>query len=271
MATRGGLPVLLRRAGRDDGGTVGHAREACPAKLGSPSCAREDGDMLQGASTAATGLPGPRSRLSLPQWPRWPEPGRSRRSATTDLRALGQPALRLWRSTRRSSSTGDRRQGTKSSSCSKVSARFPPRGVMPRWPYWTSCLRIILVDGESTALLVNRRAEQILSEQDGFGTQDGKLSAARPMDTARLRRMIARTWHLARGSSSHASDGLQLTRPSGRRPLVIRIVPLRPKIQALAVLISDPETRTPVGRELVAPALPVDADRGAAGRCPRRG
>ena len=75
-------------------------------------------------------------------------------------------------------------------------------------------------DGESTALLVNRRAEQILSEQDGFGTQDGKLSAARPMDTTRLRRMIARTWHLARGSSSHASDGLQPTRPSGRRPLV---------------------------------------------------
>jgi PAS domain-containing protein len=73
---------------------------------------------------------------------------------------------------------------------------------------------IILVDGESTALLVNRRAEQILSEQDGFGTQDGKLSAARPMDTARLRRMIARTWHLVRGSGSHASDGLQLTRPS---------------------------------------------------------
>jgi hypothetical protein len=42
---------------------------------------------------------------------------------------------------------------------------------------------IILVDGESTALLVNRRAEQVLGEQDGLSTPGGKLATARPTDT----------------------------------------------------------------------------------------
>jgi DNA-binding CsgD family transcriptional regulator len=105
---------------------------------------------------------------------------------------------------------------------------------------------IILVDSESTALLVNRRAERILGERDGLGTHGGKLSGGRPVDTTQLRQRVARTWRLARGPGPHPSDGFQLARPSGRRSLVIRIVPLQPKIDALAVLVCDPETRTPV-------------------------
>jgi DNA-binding CsgD family transcriptional regulator len=58
--------------------------------------------------------------------------------------------------------------------------------------------------------------------------------------------MIARTWHLAHGPGPHASDVLQLARPSGRKPLIIRIVPLQPKFGMLAVLVCDPEARTAV-------------------------
>jgi DNA-binding CsgD family transcriptional regulator len=110
---------------------------------------------------------------------------------------------------------------------------------------------IILVDCDSTALLVNRRAERVLGEQDGFDTQGGKLVAARPTDTTRLRQSIARTWRLAHGPGPHPSDGFQLARPSGRRPLVIRIVPLQPRIDALAVVVCDPETRTAVEQRLL--------------------
>ena len=63
--------------------------------------------------------------------------------------------------------------------------------------------------------------------------------------------MIARTWRLADGPGPHASDGFQLARPSGRNSLVIRIVPLKPKIAALAVLVCDPETRTQVDQSLL--------------------
>jgi DNA-binding CsgD family transcriptional regulator len=110
---------------------------------------------------------------------------------------------------------------------------------------------VIVVDGEGAVLLVSRRAEQILTQRDGLVTHGGKLAASRPVDTARLRRMIARTWRLADGPDRHASDGLQLARPSGRNPLVIRIVPLKPKIAALAVLVCDPETRTQVDQSLL--------------------
>jgi DNA-binding CsgD family transcriptional regulator len=110
---------------------------------------------------------------------------------------------------------------------------------------------IIVINGDGVALLVSRRAEQILAQRDGLVTHGGKLAASRPADTARLRRMIARTWRLADGPGPHASDGFQLARPSGRNSLVIRIVPLKPKIAALAVLVCDPETRTQVDQSLL--------------------
>jgi DNA-binding CsgD family transcriptional regulator len=105
---------------------------------------------------------------------------------------------------------------------------------------------IIVIDGEGVALLVSRRAEQILAQRDGLVTHGGRLAASRPADTARLRRMIARTWRLADGPGPYASDGLQLARPSGRNALIIRVVSLKPRVAALAVLVCDPETRTQV-------------------------
>jgi PAS domain-containing protein len=110
---------------------------------------------------------------------------------------------------------------------------------------------VIVVDGEGVVLLVSRRAEQILSQLEGLVTYGGRLAASRPADTARLRKMIARTWRLADGPGSPASDALQLARPSGKTPLVIRIVPLKPNIAALAVLVSDPETRARVDQSLL--------------------
>jgi DNA-binding CsgD family transcriptional regulator len=207
--------------------------------------------MLQGASTAATALPGPR------------------------FSARPAPMASVARTSRVASERYDRRSHSGSTHAGAVPIDAAPA------PHWRQaaghqieqlqqgvaailtrsdaalalldCLPfgIVLVDRESTALLVNRRAEQVLGEQDGLVTHGGKLSAARATDTTQLRQSIARTWRLAHGPGPHPSDGFQLARPSGRRPLVIRIVPLQPRIDALAVVVCDPETRRPVEQRLL--------------------
>ena len=63
--------------------------------------------------------------------------------------------------------------------------------------------------------------------------------------------MIARTWRLADGPGPHASDGLQLARPSGRSSLVIRIVPLNQRSQAWRSWYAIPSTRTQVDQSLL--------------------
>jgi PAS domain-containing protein len=203
--------------------------------------------MLQGASTAATGLPGPRfSAQPAPMAPvvrtrsvgseRYDGPQRARSTTPTGALAVDGALVPHWRQ-----AAGHQIEQLQQGVAAILTRSNAALALLDCLPFG-----IILVDCESTVLLVNRRAERILSEQDGLSTQGGKLSAASPVDTARLRHRIARTWRLACGPGPHASDALQLTRPSGRRSFVIRMVPLKPKIDALAILIFDPETRTAV-------------------------
>ena len=229
---RGGVPVQLRRRAAMRRRRSDTRGRRVTVKPGSRLREGRDGEMLQGASIAASGLPGPRF-AAQPPMATVARTAESRRSATTDLRARGQSALRAmavdaalvqhWRQ-----AAGHQIEQLQQGVAAILTRSDAAVAVLDFLPFG-----IILVDGESTALLVNRRAEQILSEHDGLGTQGGKLSAARPTDTTRLRQMIARTWHLAHGPGPHPSDGLQLARPSGRRPLVIRIVPLKTQDRGL--------------------------------------
>ena len=206
--------------------------------------------MLQGASTAATDYRALHSPLSAPMAkvargrPIAPEryDGLSHAGSTrTGATAADTALVQHWRQ-----SAGHQIEQLRQGVAAILTQSDAAMAVLDFLPFG-----VVIVDCEATVLLVSRHADQILSQQDGLGTQDGKLTASRPTDTTGLRRMIARTWHLAHGPGPHASDGLQLTRPSGRRSFVIRIVPLKPKIEALAVLISDPETRTPVEQSLL--------------------
>ena len=197
--------------------------------------------MLQGASIAANGLPSPRfsmgavARTNPAASERYDRPPHARSAGA----AVDTALLPHWR---QAAQIEQLQQGVAAiltrSDAALALLDFLPFG-------------IILVDSESTALLVNRRAEQMLGEQDGLGTQGGKLAAALSTDTTQLRQSIARTWRLAHGPGSHPSDGFQLTRPSGRKPLVIRIVPLQPRINVLAVVVCDPETRRQVEQRLL--------------------
>jgi DNA-binding CsgD family transcriptional regulator len=202
--------------------------------------------MLQGASMPANGVPIPRfsmatvARTSPSASERYDEASHPRSTHAGAAAVDGAPVPH-WRQ-----AAGHQIEQLQQGVAAILTRSDAALAVLDFLPFG-----IILVDGDSTALLVNRRAEQVLGEQDGLSTPGGKLAATRPTATTRLRQSIARTWRLAHGPGPHPSDGFQLARPSGRKPLVIRIVPLQPRIDALAVVVCDPETRRPVEQRLL--------------------
>jgi DNA-binding CsgD family transcriptional regulator len=112
---------------------------------------------------------------------------------------------------------------------------------------------VVLLDATARALYANRAAEAMFREADGIGVDAAGLRAATPVQTAQLRRAIAR----ATGASGEVAEGgsLQLERPSARRMLVAVVMPLpaptagSPVATAKAVVfVSDPER---------VPAVPV--------------
>ena len=195
--------------------------------------------MLEVGSVAASGLPGPRFPAQPPAIGKATRdrPGevahydRSWRTVSTSgAGAVGTAPVQRWRQ-----SAGHHVEQLQQGVAAILTRSEAALAVLDCLPFG-----VVVIDGEGTALLVSWRAEQILSQRDGLVTHGGKLAASRPTDTTRLRRMIARTWRLAQEPGPHPSDGLQLLRSSGRTALVVRIVPLQPKIAALAVWSAIP-------------------------------
>src|SRR5262245_34894931 len=73
---------------------------------------------------------------------------------------------------------------------------------------------VILLDASGRFRRANHHAQRLLRERDGLATAPGGLRAARPEDTAKLRRLVARA------AEGEGREGvLVLRRPSGRRAL----------------------------------------------------
>lgn len=98
---------------------------------------------------------------------------------------------------------------------------------------------VILVDAQARAHFLNTRAAALVSEADGLSVTSGRLAAARPDETRRLRRAIAFVAGLSaklslsdtadaivRSATEAAASRLLLSRPSLRPPLVVSVVPL---------------------------------------------
>lgn len=84
---------------------------------------------------------------------------------------------------------------------------------------------VIVVDADSRPVLVNRHADQILSEADGLGIDSNGLCAAQPDENAALRRMMAAAAN--RQPEVVQTSALSVSRPSTRRPLSLMVAPLR--------------------------------------------
>lgn len=84
----------------------------------------------------------------------------------------------------------------------------------------------VIIGRDGAVLGANDRAHRILSGADGLALQDGSVEAARPMANAALRSGIAA---VLQEPEHNGFRGHTMTcgRPSGRRPYVLHILPLR--------------------------------------------
>jgi len=115
---------------------------------------------------------------------------------------------------------------------------------------------VLLLDVSGRVMAANRVAEEILASGDGLRAGCEGLRAALPTESAILGRLIAEIGD--RTSVLDASGGvLNLTRPSGARPLNVLVAPLRGKLlcreaprAVVVVFVTDPERlpSTPVDR-----------------------
>ena len=118
---------------------------------------------------------------------------------------------------------------------------------------------VLLVDPSARIWFANRAAEALLTAADGLAASGGVLRAASPGDTTRLEALAAETVRAAQAASLPQADALTLSRPSGRLPLGVLCVPLRPDRldpfpprPSAMLFVSDPETRPPVPETLLA-------------------
>jgi DNA-binding CsgD family transcriptional regulator/PAS domain-containing protein len=111
---------------------------------------------------------------------------------------------------------------------------------------------VIIVDQDLRIRFVNHAAEGILRAQDGLAQRNNRLAIAHAATSDALHRLIAQAAQCAAGEDPHkGGGGLAVHRPSGRRSLLLLVVPLpvfaaacvwRPE-PAVMLLITDPEAQ----------------------------
>jgi hypothetical protein len=84
---------------------------------------------------------------------------------------------------------------------------------------------LLLVDMAARVVLANRRGRAMLAARDGLSTQRGRIAAASPADTRRLRELCAAVTTTRDASARHSGGALRLHRPSGRLPLEAVVTP----------------------------------------------
>ncbi|MBN1770600.1 MAG: helix-turn-helix transcriptional regulator [Deltaproteobacteria bacterium] len=107
---------------------------------------------------------------------------------------------------------------------------------------------VVLVDAKCRVAFANAGARALLARNDGLAVDHGALSAASPAKTTELGKTIADAAATGAGTPIGAGGVLLLPRPSGARPLVATVAPLRghalgSAVQrpAAAVFLADPE------------------------------
>lgn len=104
---------------------------------------------------------------------------------------------------------------------------------------------LLIVDGRGRARAGNRSAVRLVSAQDGLSLDRHGLQASSPLETLKLRRLLANP---ASGAPVAQVTAVRIQRPSGRSPLNALIAPIEHKQEDLgperpevAVLLTDPE------------------------------
>lgn len=126
-------------------------------------------------------------------------------------------------------------------------------------------LGLILCDAAGRPAYLNRRAEAILARPDGLSAGPSGIAAALPDEARRLRRAVAMAAAAATAPpgldaavrAAAAGTRMRLSRPSGARPLLLTVIPVRQsglgdrRPQArVAIFVVEPDRHA-------APATPV--------------
>lgn len=104
---------------------------------------------------------------------------------------------------------------------------------------------IVIVGPGATVVHVNSAAEQILNLGDGLCIRSGRIEATRTSTNEHLGRSIIGAL-VEQRSGSRSGDAWACSRPSGKRPYVIHVLPLavasyEPSAAKALVMIIDPE------------------------------
>jgi DNA-binding CsgD family transcriptional regulator/PAS domain-containing protein len=109
---------------------------------------------------------------------------------------------------------------------------------------------VVIVDAEGKVLFHNEQTRQLLERADGLLLVRDGLSAVNPTEAATLRRLVAQACATGMGRGLLPGGAVEITRPSGRRPLTVLVAPFRARAFGLAtvrpaavVFIGDPERR----------------------------
>jgi DNA-binding CsgD family transcriptional regulator len=116
-------------------------------------------------------------------------------------------------------------------------------------------IAVLLVGPDGRIASANRQAEEILAERDGLHGVGRWLCTADRVEQAELRRLIACTASFRLDTIGDAGGDLAISRPSGRRSLMVAVIPLGHAIGnsfatpdgLAAVIVRDPEAETQSG------------------------
>jgi DNA-binding CsgD family transcriptional regulator len=115
---------------------------------------------------------------------------------------------------------------------------------------------IFAFGADGLLLWANRTGHALCRRADGLTIQRGSLTTAVPAETQRLRQLIHAAVHAGNGAGLEEGDTMLASRPSGLRPYVVLVSPIRAgrrrldeRRPAALVFVADPEQK---------PELPVD-------------
>jgi DNA-binding CsgD family transcriptional regulator len=116
---------------------------------------------------------------------------------------------------------------------------------------------VIFIGSNTSVLLVNRTAEQILSRKNGLLLARGKVSAADYAESMRLQAMIVAAVQTGSGKGLRAGGTILISRDT-RRPLSVTVAPLREfgnmlslQRAAAVLFVSDPERNPELSVEML--------------------
>lgn len=117
---------------------------------------------------------------------------------------------------------------------------------------------VIVVDSAGTVIFRNESAERLVEQKDGLAVDRGRLRGASAADTKKLNSAISASFALDGGRLVESRGVVQLSRPSGKRPLQVLISPFF-KLDCPAyegenlalVIVFDPEMKPVTEEEIL--------------------